>query len=203
MNQPDNSVDPTAALGDNAKSAMTHRVALMSAIAVAALVVALDQITKAWAVQRLDLGSCVGTDGCVEVFWKLRFHLTLNPGASFSSFSGGGQFLGLLAVGMSILLFVLAYRTPDKWLPWLFGLIAGGALGNLADRAFRAETGLLTGKVIDFIDFQFWPIFNIADMAVVGGVIVLAIRLYSNDNRAGSLDTDEPIPKSSVDAEDD
>ncbi|MDH3707027.1 MAG: signal peptidase II, partial [Acidimicrobiia bacterium] len=54
------------------------------------------------------------------------------------------------------------------------GMIVGGALGNIADRAFRAGDGLLGGEVIDFIDVRFWPVFNVADSAVVVGVILLA-----------------------------
>ena len=55
----------------------------------------------------------------------------------------------------------------------LFGGLAGGAVGNLADRLFRADDGFLSGAVIDFIDLQWWPIFNIADIAIVGGVLSL------------------------------
>jgi signal peptidase II len=56
------------------------------------------------------------------------------------------------------------------------GLIAGGALGNLADRAFRAGDGFMGGAVIDFIDVQWWPVWNVADMALVFGVILLFVR---------------------------
>ena len=53
------------------------------------------------------------------------------------------------------------------------GLVLGGAAGNLADRAFRAGDGFLGGAVIDFIDAQWYPVFNVADMAVVGGALLL------------------------------
>jgi signal peptidase II len=53
------------------------------------------------------------------------------------------------------------------------GLVSGGALGNLIDRAFRAGDGLLGGGVVDFIDLQWWPVFNIADTAIVVGALML------------------------------
>jgi len=55
----------------------------------------------------------------------------------------------------------------------LFGAIAGGAIGNVIDRIFRAKDGFMSGGVIDFIDFQWWPIFNVADIAVVCGAMGL------------------------------
>jgi signal peptidase II len=53
------------------------------------------------------------------------------------------------------------------------GLVAGGALGNLIDRAFRAGDGFLGGGVVDFIDLQWWPVFNLADAAIVLGALLL------------------------------
>lgn len=153
----------------------------VAALGIAAFVIVLDQITKAWAVEALEATSCRVDDACIDVVWKLRLHLAFNPGASFSSFAGGGKILGLIAIGMASYLFFLASRTADRVLTVLFGLVAGGALGNLADRVVRAEDGLLSGEVVDFIDFQFWPIFNVADIAVVCGVIALAFRLWQND----------------------
>jgi signal peptidase II len=55
------------------------------------------------------------------------------------------------------------------------GLVLGGALGNLIDRALRGGGGFLGGAVVDFIDFQWWPIFNVADSCVVIGAILLII----------------------------
>jgi signal peptidase II len=76
-------------------------------------------------------------------------------------------------------------------------MVAGGAVGNLADRAFRTgpagqEVGFLGGAVVDFIDLQWWPIFNVADMGVVGGalLLVLASIIHGDPNRA----TDQPDP---------
>ena len=73
-----------------------------------------------------------------------------------------------------VLLFI-ARRIESKVQLVLIGVVVGGALGNLVDRLFRAESGFLTGGVVDFIDPQFWPVFNVADACVVVGGILLAI----------------------------
>jgi signal peptidase II len=65
------------------------------------------------------------------------------------------------------------------------GLVLGGALGNLVDRAFRPGDGFLGGGVVDFIDLQWWPVFNLADSAIVVGAIVLFFAQWSEpDPRA-------------------
>ena len=60
------------------------------------------------------------------------------------------------------------------------GLIAGGAIGNLADRAFRGDDGFLHGAVVDFIDVQWWPVFNIADACIVVGAVLLVLSSFRN-----------------------
>lgn len=142
------------------------------AAAVAVTVAIVDQITKRWAVERLTAGPCApDTDACIDLFWTLRLHLHFNPGAAFSTGAGLGPLFGVLAFAMVMVLFNLA-RSRDGLLgPILLGSIAGGAIGNLTDRVLRAEDGLLSGSVVDFIDIQWWPIFNVADAAVVVGVI--------------------------------
>jgi signal peptidase II len=56
----------------------------------------------------------------------------------------------------------------------VLGLVLGGAVGNVADRVFRDGNGFLGGAVVDFIDFQWWPVFNLADAAIVAGALLLA-----------------------------
>jgi signal peptidase II len=58
------------------------------------------------------------------------------------------------------------------------GMIVGGASGNLCDRLLRGDAGLLHGSVVDFIDFQWWPVFNVADIGVVCGAILLVIATF-------------------------
>lgn len=178
---------------------------IIPAALVAGSVLVLDQLTKWWAVDRLQPTSCSVEGACVDVVGPLRFHLSFNPGAAFSSFTGGGPVLGVIAIAMSIYLLVLASRTSDRVLPWLFGLVTGGAIGNLADRVRRADDGPLSGDVVDFIDVQFWPIFNVADIGVVVGVLLLGLRLWHID-RTDAVDTGNVVAdletERSIDTED-
>jgi signal peptidase II len=135
--------------------------------AVAAAVISIDQLTKAWAAHTLATRD-------IDVVWTLRFHLARNRGAAFSLAFGSGGVVAILAVVVVIVLIAVG-RSVDTRLGVLsLGLVLGGALGNLVDRAFREGSGFLGGAVIDFIDFQWWPIFNVADMAVsIGGVLLV------------------------------
>jgi len=134
---------------------------------VAAGVVGLDQITKAWAVAALDEPVHLIGD-------FLRLAVTRNPGAAFSSFPGGGRILGVVAVIIIGLLAVLIERTDRTMEIVTMGMILGGAAGNLVDRICRG-TGVLDGHVVDFFDFSFFPTFNVADSAISVGVVMLLL----------------------------
>ena len=168
-------------------------------------VVLADQLSKSWAVNRLTREPCSVPDACIDIIGSLRFRLSFNPGAAFSSFTGGGPVLGVIAFFMTIYLVYLSVTSADAVLRWMFPVVGGGAVGNLWDRVFRADDGFLSGKVIDFIDLQFWPIFNIADIAVVGGVIIVAVRLFMQPNEPdraeiGRVET-APVGSSTVESE--
>jgi len=140
--------------------------------AVGAVVLVLDQVTKIWAASAL-------VDRDIDLFWTARLNLTRNHGSAFGLGSSLGRWLGVLIVGIVIMVLVYARKVTDRRMLVLFGGIAGGAIGNLLDRIFRAKDGFLSGGVIDFIDFQWWPIFNIADIAVVcsaAGLMLLSLR---------------------------
>jgi signal peptidase II len=151
-------------------------------IGFAAGVVILDQLSKAWAVARLDDGDVI------DVVWTLRFALAFNRGTAFSLGSGSG--LGAwLAAGALILVAVLVWRSrlvATRWGAIAFGLILGGAVGNIIDRAARGDTGVMSGAVVDFVDLQWWPVFNLADAAIVCGAILLVVGLlfWSDDDPA-------------------
>lgn len=136
--------------------------------AVLAVVVAIDQATKAAAVASLGLGESV------NVFYGLDLTHVRNTGVAFGALSGGGA-LVLVLVGVAIVAllgyFAAHADRPGMWAP--VGTILGGALGNLVDR-------VRDGEVIDFIDPVLWPAFNIADTAVVIGVLGL---LYVAERR--------------------
>ena len=135
--------------------------AVARAVAVVGLAVLLDQVTKAIAVASLARGEEE------NVFLGLDMTHVRNEGIAFGALSGGGPVLvGAIALALTglIAFFVLNSRLRLLWLP--VGLILGGALGNLADRARE-------GAVIDFIDPIAWPAFNLADAAIVIGVLGL------------------------------
>ena len=131
--------------------------------ALCGLVVVLDQAAKALVEANLLPGESV------EVLGPLEIVLSHNTGVAFGLASGGGAGLVVL-VGLALA--VVAYlfsRDPTRWGMWVAaGLLAGGALGNLADR-IRADA------VTDYIQVGAWPAFNLADVAVTCGVILLTL----------------------------
>jgi signal peptidase II len=129
----------------------------------AALVVAADQATKQLVLDCLQ-------DGSVEVIeGVLRFRLTYNSGGAFGLLqSVPGLFLIATVVIVLAILFGARRLEDVRWAVPL-GLVLGGGIGNATDRVLR-DTG---GGVIDFIDFRVWPVFNIADMAIVTGALVI------------------------------
>jgi len=138
---------------------------------VASVVIVLDQITKIWAASEL-------VDRDIDLFWTARFNLTRNYGSAFGLGSGLGRWLGVLILFVVAGVLYYARSVTDRRMLGLLGAIAGGAIGNLIDRIVRAEDGFMSGGVVDFIDFQWWPIFNIADIAVVcGGIGLMALSL--------------------------
>ena len=145
-----------------------------AALATAGLVVALDQATKQLAVARIGRGEEV------EVFFGLDLTNARNTGVAFGAFQGGGAIVAvLIAVALALLVGYFAVHRDRPWL-WLpVGLLLGGALGNLADRA-------RDGAVIDFIDPVAWPAFNVADSCIVIGVLALLYVVEGRERRKRS-----------------
>jgi signal peptidase II len=138
--------------------------------AVVAAVVLVDQLTKSWAVREL-------ADRSIHLFWTLRLELSFNSGFAFSQGQGLTRYITVLVV---LLIAVLVWwsRGVDSWLLAIaLALLIGGALGNLSDRLFRSHGG----AVIDFIDPQWWPVFNVADMAVSCGAVLLVLSSFRDD----------------------
>ena len=128
---------------------------------VMAAVIALDQGTKALVRSGVAVGDRDGVFPGVEIV-----HVR-NEGVAFSRFSGGGTVVGVI-VGAALLALVAYFVTHlDKPLVWLpTGMLLGGALGNVIDR-------IRDGAVTDFIKLPAWPAFNVADIAITFGVLVL------------------------------
>lgn len=126
-----------------------------------------DQLTKWWARSALADGDVELIDGF------LRFYLVENRGSAFSLFQGGGPVLAAVAAVAAVWLVKLAGQAETRTQLAALGLIMGGAVGNLADRIAKASGSFLGGSVTDFIDFSFWPTFNLADSAITVGVVLL------------------------------
>jgi signal peptidase II len=130
----------------------------------------LDQVTKFWVYYGLDIAVNQPID--VTSFFDLV--LVWNRGISYGLFQQSSEFgrwaLTLFKLGAAIALSIWAWRVQEKWLSFGLGLIAGGALGNAMDR-------IHFGAVLDFAHFFWgnfsWYVFNIADAAIVVGVVVL------------------------------
>ncbi len=144
------------------------------------LVIALDQASKIWISQSLELYQSIA------VFPSFNLTLLHNPGAAFSflATAGGWQrwFFSSLAVVISIAIIVWLRRlsAEQKWLAAALALILGGAVGNVVDR-------LLYGYVIDFLDIYYqgwhWPAFNLADSAITVGAIMLIVDVIREPAR--------------------
>lgn len=146
-----------------------------SMLVVATLVVVIDQLTKWWAVSELPSRD-------IDLFWTLRLNLTFNSGASFSLGGGQGRLIGLVVVVVAAAILFSGWNGATMPGALARGLIVGGAIGNLVDRVFRADDGLLSGRVVDFVDLQWFPVFNVADSAVVVGCVLLVVSLISADS---------------------
>jgi signal peptidase II len=149
------------------QSAASRALAVLPpALAACGAVVAIDQISKAIATSAVDRGDRV------EVLPFLAFENTRNTGVAFGL--GGDVSTGFIVAELIFLAVLLVWlsvwdgRPSWIWLPT--GLLVGGALGNLADR-------VRDDAVIDFIDLPAWPTFNLADVAIVAGVILLFIGM--------------------------
>jgi signal peptidase II len=145
------------------------------AIVTCGVVVALDQGVKAIVNAQLARGEEV------QLLPFLALHNTRNSGIAFGLAGGASPvFIAVSVLAVVGVLGLLLVRAQSPWMWLAAGLLLGGALGNLADRARQ-------GAVTDFIDFPAWPTFNLADVAITAGVVLLLLVHWhgSGDERAG------------------
>lgn len=137
-------------------------------LAVAGIVILLDQFTKYLIERSLNLYEIWAPFPAIEPYFRIM-HAT-NTGTAFGLFPNGSLFFGLMALIVSVAIIYYNHTLPagNVWLRVALGLTLGGAIGNLIDR-------LRLGHVTDFLDFGPWPVFNVADMAIVGGAILLGL----------------------------
>ena len=162
-----------------------NRVTLVRAsrmsLLIAAVIVLLDQISKAWALGVLDDGRII------HVIWTMQFNLTYNRGMAFSRGTGIGPIIGVIGLVVVVLLLLSLRRADNALTRVATGLIIGGAVGNILDRLFRGS-GWMRGAVIDFIDFQWWPVFNVADMAIMVGAATMIVAMLKYNSQINRTD---------------
>lgn len=138
---------------------------------VAALVFALDQVSKVVIRASLSPGETLEVPGPVSIT------LSFNDGIAFGLAGGAGLPVVLFSLVALVLLGFFISSAPPGWLTATAGgLILGGALGNLVDR-------ILEGRVTDFISLPWWPTFNIADVGITVGVVLLIISVFRGERR--------------------
>ncbi|MBU6226587.1 MAG: signal peptidase II [Acidobacteria bacterium] len=152
----------------------------LTALIAVAIVVA-DQATKHWALNAL------GDGHTIDIVGSLRFNLAFNTGMAFAKGQGIGPIIAV--VGVIVVAYLLVgLRRDTKPGAVLVGMVAGGAAGNIVDRLFRGDAWL-RGAVVDFIDLQWWPIFNIADVAIVLGAGALVVSSLLPEKPAADLES--------------
>jgi len=155
-------------------------------VALAVGVVLADQLSKHWALNRLS------DDRVIDLIGSLRFNLAFNKGMAFSQGQGLGPLIAVVATLVIVWLLVTLRTAGGRLNTFGIGAVIGGAAGNLIDRAFRQEAWL-RGAVVDFIDLQWFPIFNIADMAINVGAGALILNAILSSRRAEDLEQDEHV----------
>jgi signal peptidase II len=134
----------------------------------------LDLATKLWAVSTLSDRSNIKVIGDF-----LQLTLVRNPGAAFSVAEGATVFLTLFGFLVMAVIFYYSTRITSRGWSVVLGLAMGGILGNLVDRIFR-EPAVFRGHVIDWLQIPNWPVFNIADTAIVAAAAISMILSLRN-----------------------
>lgn len=137
----------------------------------AALIWLIDYATKVWALNNLSQVEPIKIIGSI-----LQLRLVFNPGAAFSFGTSFTFIFTILAVMAVAVIAFYAIKIADRWWSVVLGLALGGVLGNLTDRIFR-EPSIFNGHVIDWIELPSFPVFNVADMAIVGAALVSVLLI--------------------------
>ncbi len=196
----------------------------MRALWIALAVILVDQVTKTIVVRSMYLGQSIPIIGD----W-FRFTFTTNPGMAFGITFGPAGLMPAMAIIATILIIVYMWKVRGAYAPyrWSLAFILSGALGNIIDRVFYGViyenwdlfpgSGLFSGEVVDFIHFNIWygridfpvlglrsialfPIWNVADMAIVCGVVgvILTQKKFHEWQLAQAVEaelaTDPPLP---------
>jgi signal peptidase II len=157
----------------------------LSLVAVALAGLGADQLTKSIVTSRLDLNDQV------HVIGPFSIHHVTNSGIAFGLFASATPIV-ILLTGLAVawmLYFFARSGSRHPVLPVALGLVIGGSVSNLLDR-------VRLGHVTDFLDFRYWPAFNLADTFIVIGVSALLLALVASDRNAGRPQRVREAPRS-------
>lgn len=135
-------------------------------------IIGLDQVLKRIFIIKLSDGNYIDCGIC-------DMRLVYNTGTAFGLFAGNNSFFVYISLLAAVLILVLIFKTPagNVLIRSAYSMILAGAFSNLIDR-------LRVGYVIDFIDFRFWPVFNLADAAITCGIILLFIAIFNQNQKS-------------------
>ena len=176
----------SAASGVPARTHPGRTLITVTTVGIAAIWLLLDQATKVLAVELLE------SRGRVIDLGFMDLNVIRNSGGAF----GLPGLPGMFVVVTIVVIFLVARAIPNTdrlSLAVTYGLVCGGALGNVADRLFRAP-GFPSGAVVDFFDLRWFPIFNIADIGIVcgAGAIAVIMTIIDREERAAAA-TDQRV----------
>jgi signal peptidase II len=137
-----------------------------------------DRLTKLWAERSL-----AGRSPVTVIPGVLQLNYTTNSGGAFGLGQSASWVFAAATIVVTAAIVAFSFRLRHGPTAVALGLILGGAFGNLTDRAARGD-GLLSGRVVDFIDFHVWPVFNLADSAIVIGALLLAMAGIRREREA-------------------
>ena len=163
------SSSPPSDAGGRARPRRAHPGLVAALLGIAAVVVLLDQLAKAWAVRALADGRTIDLVGSL-----VQLRLFRNSGAAFSLATGTTWIFTVIATVVSVVIVRISRRLGSTWWALALGLLLGGAVGNLLDRLFR-EPGFARGHVVDFIDLPHLFVFNLADASITVAAVLIAL----------------------------
>jgi signal peptidase II len=145
----------------------------------AALGLAVDQVTKHLAVQHLQAHTVTLAGGLLDLT------LARNPGAAFSTGTSHTAIISIVAIIAAVVVAVVVFRVRNRTWAVALGLLMAGILGNLADRVFR-EPAPLQGHVVDFLELPHWPVFNVADVCINIAALLILVQVVRGVRLDGS-----------------
>lgn len=166
---------------------------LRALLAVAAVLLALDLLTKSVVVATIEPGHPIRIIGDVVTLRIVR-----NAGAAFSMATGMTWLLTIVAIAVAVGVIRIGRTLRSVWWAVGLGMVLGGAVGNLVDRFFRSPAPL-RGHVVDFVSVGWWPVFNVADSSIVcGAVLLVALTVFGfepDGTRAGQVRVSRKTPE--------